>query len=85
MKYFRKILLQWLKALSLQCMFRNLFPKMNDKEIGIEKTPSYFDCSDPDIAKRIRESVPGIKLLLIVCNPTARAFSDYTHQVKAYI
>jgi len=63
-------------------LFRNLFPLLNDKEIGIEKTPSYFDCSDQDVAKRIKENAPDVKLLLIVCDPIERALSDFTHQVN---
>ena len=53
---------------------------LNDKEIGMEKTPKYFDCS-PNVEKRIKETVPGIKILLVVCDPTRRAFSDFIHQV----
>ena len=61
--------------------FRNLFPSMNNLEMGIEKTPTYFDCSNYEVASRVKDNVPKVKILLIVCDPTARAFSDYVHQV----
>ncbi|CAK8691490.1 unnamed protein product [Clavelina lepadiformis] len=58
----------------------SFFPPTNDIEWGMEKTPAYFDSPPFDFPSRIKDMVPNAKLLLIVCDPTKRAFSDYVHE-----
>ncbi|XP_076799443.1 heparan sulfate glucosamine 3-O-sulfotransferase 2-like isoform X1 [Clavelina lepadiformis] len=60
--------------------YRAFFPPTNSMELGMEKTPIYFVHSDLDIPSAIKNMVPEAKLLLIVCDPTKRSFSDYTHE-----
>ena len=48
----------------------------------MEKTPDYFDSPPYDVPNRIASTLPGVKLLLIICDPTKRAFSDYIHEVS---
>ena len=61
---------------------RNIFPPINDKQIAMEKTPSYFDDPPHNLPESIINNLPNTKLLLIVCDPTKRAFSDYVHEVR---
>ena len=62
-------------------IYRNLFPYVNDREKVIEKTPSYFMHPPSELPERIYNILPEAKLLLMVCDPTPRVFSDYIHQV----
>ena len=61
---------------------RKFFPLINDKQIAMEKTPSYFDGLPHNLPESIIKNLPNVKLLLIVCEPAKRAFSDYVHEVR---
>ncbi|XP_076800796.1 heparan sulfate glucosamine 3-O-sulfotransferase 2-like [Clavelina lepadiformis] len=60
--------------------YRAYFPPTNRMELGMEKTPTYFNHPDLSIPLSIKNMVPMAKLLLIVCDPTMRSFSDYVHE-----
>lgn len=45
-----------------------------------EKTPTYSYL--PECAKRIHETIPGVKLIWIFRNPVNRTYSNYLHAVK---
>uniref|UniRef100_A0A673WEH8 Sulfotransferase n=1 Tax=Salmo trutta TaxID=8032 RepID=A0A673WEH8_SALTR len=45
-------------------------------QLTVEKTPAYFTSSK--VPERIHDMNPGIKLLLILRDPTERVLSDYT-------
>jgi len=47
----------------------------------MEKTPVYFDYPPHDLPQAMKSALPNVKLLLIICDPTKRAFSDYVHEV----
>ncbi|CAK8694655.1 unnamed protein product [Clavelina lepadiformis] len=64
--------------------YKNLFPYVNDREKIIEKTPSYFMYPPSELPERIYNILPEAKLLLMVCDPTPRVFSDYIHQTIRY-
>ena len=53
-------------------------PFIKEGQLTMEKTPSYFyGTSVPD---RIRENEPHAKLILTLCDPVTRSFSDYVHE-----
>nr|XP_039273196.1 heparan sulfate glucosamine 3-O-sulfotransferase 1-like [Styela clava] len=49
-------------------------------EISFEKTPAYFNWG-LETPKYIRELVPNAKLLLVLCDPTKRTYSDYFQEI----
>jgi hypothetical protein len=56
------------------------FP-LQPHQIKIEASPEYLFL--PHIAKRIRDTVPSVKLIVLLRNPTDRAISSYFHQLRA--
>ncbi|XP_065343084.1 heparan sulfate glucosamine 3-O-sulfotransferase 5 [Cloeon dipterum] len=56
--------------------YRAKMPESYERQITIEKSPSYFVTSEA--SERIRAMNASIKLLLIVREPVVRAISDYT-------
>ncbi|XP_061412529.1 heparan sulfate glucosamine 3-O-sulfotransferase 1-like isoform X2 [Lethenteron reissneri] len=56
--------------------YRQQMPLTNEAQMTVEKTPAYF--SSPVAPRRIHELDPGMRLLLIVRDPTQRVISDYT-------
>lgn len=67
--------------------YRSFFPTQKEKEelekkLGLlaitgEASPSYF--FHPYAAKRIKETLPNVKLILVLRNPVERAYSHYNH------
>lgn len=51
------------------------FPAMSDNFITGEASPGYL--YHPECPKRIRELVPGVKLIVLLRNPIERAYSAY--------
>nr|XP_039272597.1 heparan sulfate glucosamine 3-O-sulfotransferase 1-like isoform X2 [Styela clava] len=49
-------------------------------EISFEKTPAYFNWG-LTVPERLRELVPNAKLLLVLCDPTKRTYSDYVQEI----
>ncbi|XP_076800793.1 heparan sulfate glucosamine 3-O-sulfotransferase 6-like isoform X2 [Clavelina lepadiformis] len=60
--------------------YRSYFPPTNEMEFGMEKTPIYFDSSNINLASTMKKMVPKAKILLMVCDPTMRSFSDYNYE-----
>jgi len=60
--------------------YKKFFENVTGERIITEKTPSYF--YDRDVPKRIKETLPDIKLLFILRNPIDRAYSHYWHNVR---
>ncbi len=60
--------------------YRAHFPLVKPK-IHIEASPEYLFL--PHIAKRIKDTAPSAKLIVLLRNPTDRAISSYFHQVRA--
>ena len=52
------------------------------RHITAEKTPSYM--TDPKVPERIKKEFPNIQILFLLCEPGARAYSDfkYLHRTK---
>lgn len=61
--------------------YKSFFPIkiFNKKSISGEATPDYIH--NPKVAKRIKKLNPNIKLIIVLRNPTDRAFSHY-HYMK---
>jgi hypothetical protein len=52
----------------------------NQKAVGEASTSYLFG---PDVPKRIRSSLPDVKLICILRDPVERAFSSYWHTIKS--
>jgi hypothetical protein len=51
--------------------------------ISIDKSPSYISTENfPDIASRMHMYLPKAKIVVSVCNPSLRLFSEYNHQIE---
>ena len=51
----------------------------------MEKTPQYFDDLPYNLPENIANSLPGVKILLVVCEPSQRVFSEFVHEVTPKI
>ena len=51
----------------------------NEKAVG-EKSPPY--CFSPTAPERIQRDLPGVRLIWLFRNPTARSYSHYWHSVS---
>ena len=60
--------------------FRSQLPTSLEGQLTIEKTPAYLVCQE--VPERVKETVPNVKLLLVVRNPVTRAISDYTQSLR---
>lgn len=50
-------------------------------DVVLEKTPDYFASADV-AASRIKQTIPSVKLILLLCDPVERAFSEYYQKVS---
>ncbi|XP_075035634.1 heparan sulfate glucosamine 3-O-sulfotransferase 2-like [Mixophyes fleayi] len=60
--------------------YKNLMPRSLDRQITVEKTPSYFVTREAP--RRISHMSPRVKLIVVVRNPVTRAISDYTQTLS---
>lgn len=60
-------------------------PLSNNIQVVMEKTPAYFDHTPYNMPEKMKSSIPNVKLILVVCEPVARAFSDYVHEVGRHL
>ncbi|XP_059477019.1 heparan sulfate glucosamine 3-O-sulfotransferase 5-like [Neocloeon triangulifer] len=62
--------------------YRKQMPAARPDQVILEKTPIYF----PSLAapERIYDSIPNVKLILIVRDPIVRLVSDYLHEKIHY-
>lgn len=59
-------------------------PSASKHELIMEKTPVYFTSPIIDLPARIKKDLPNAKLILVLCDPVKRSYSDYTHEVLSY-
>jgi hypothetical protein len=55
--------------------YSNMFPDVEDGHITFEASPGYFE--NKGVAQRIKENLPGVKLIVNIRNPADRAWSHY--------
>ncbi|CAH1800961.1 unnamed protein product [Owenia fusiformis] len=55
-------------------------PKTAENVMAFDKTPEYFDMSDPLHIYRMN---PRIKLIIVICDPVRRSQSSYAHHYSA--
>ncbi|XP_039269839.2 heparan sulfate glucosamine 3-O-sulfotransferase 1-like [Styela clava] len=60
--------------------YKTFLPKVSPHELLFEKTPAYFNWNS-SIPNLIKKDVPDAKIILVLCDPTARVFSDYEQEV----
>jgi len=63
--------------------YRSFFPlksSLGDHKITCEASPNYI--LNPVAPKRIKETLPDVKLILVMRNPIERAISHYFHMVR---
>jgi hypothetical protein len=66
--------------------YKNQFPKTNGQSVLLEATPRYLYVKS--VAKRITESIPDVKIIVMIREPIARAFSAwnmYRHFFKSVV
>lgn len=61
--------------------YLDLFSAGSQFAVRGEASPSYLDLYQPAI-QRMREAVPGVKIVILLRHPTRRAFSEYVHLVR---
>jgi hypothetical protein len=66
------------KFLKKKGWYKSFFPFVKEGKITGEATPYYF--SHPKAAKRIKETYPDIKIILVLRNPIDRAISSFYKQ-----
>lgn len=54
-------------------------PHVHDHEVIIEKTPAYF--KGKDVPRRIHGTIPHAKIIVIMCDPVNRTYSDFKQHV----
>jgi hypothetical protein len=64
----------------LNFYFKEAWDKKTSAQLFGEKTTSYYESETA--LKRIKESFPGCKIIMILRNPTTRAISNYYFSVK---
>ena len=64
--------------------FRSQFPPSTSSQVTFEKTPKYFTrrIVPSRINQTYAEENQNIKFLLLLCDPTMRVFSDYSHDLR---
>lgn len=62
--------------------YRSFFPVISESDAKItgEATPYYL--YDPHVPKRVAAVVPSVKLIILLRNPTDRAYSHYQFEVR---
>ena len=60
--------------------YRSRFPFRNEALITGEATPTYI--FHPHAPQRIKDSIPSIKLIVLLRNPVDRAISHYYHNLR---
>ena len=56
-------------------------PDWKNWTVAIEKSPSYFETETfPGIVDQIQGALPHSKIVITLCNPTERLFSEYNHK-----
>lgn len=60
-----------------------MLPDAGDDELIVEKTPAYFVTMPYDLPYKIKKVMPNVKLILLLCDPVKRAFSDYAQRVNS--
>jgi len=63
--------------------YRAHFPKKNEIKFNtkvFEATPAYL--FNPDSPKRILKTIPNVKIIILLRNPTERAISHYLHGAR---
>lgn len=65
--------------------YQSFFPKTEGVRIYFESTPQYsFRDEFPQVAKRIHDFDPGMKIMYIVREPVSRIISHFNHWARVY-
>lgn len=74
--------IRWYLAHFPSISYRNYVKKLRGQDIVTgEASPNYF--FHPHVPSRIFETVPKVKLIVMLRNPVERAYSHFWHEVKA--
>ena len=61
--------------------YKNLFNPSKRSDFVFEKTPKYL--GSKNTPKRIKKMLGNIKIVVVVCNPVYRAWSDWSHVIHS--
>lgn len=64
--------------------YAKILPQTNGVDsITVDKSPSYFNTEIfPGVAQRAKEILPNAKVVVSLCNPAERVYSEYHHNMK---
>uniref|UniRef100_H2ZBZ5 Sulfotransferase n=1 Tax=Ciona savignyi TaxID=51511 RepID=H2ZBZ5_CIOSA len=57
-----------------------MMPEVGPNDFVMEKTPAYFSFPPYQIPRLIKTHVPQAKIVLILCEPAKRVYSDFVHE-----
>ncbi|XP_077976439.1 heparan sulfate glucosamine 3-O-sulfotransferase 6-like [Styela clava] len=60
--------------------YKSQMPEVTDGELIMEKTPPYFNSPPESLPEIINKDVPNAKLILVLCDPVKRSYSDFIHE-----
>nr|XP_009858508.1 heparan sulfate glucosamine 3-O-sulfotransferase 1 isoform X1 [Ciona intestinalis] len=64
--------------------YLSMMPEVSPNTAVMEKTPAYFSFPPYGIPKLIKANVPQAKIVLILCEPAKRVYSDFVHEWAWY-
>lgn len=56
-------------------------PWATEDHIVLESSPNYFTWPPFGMPKRIKNLLPNVKILLLLCDPVNRTFVDFNEEV----
>lgn len=65
--------------------YREMQAPVSDHEIAMEKTPAYFHTQPHELPEIMINDNAKVKLVLILCEPSRRALSDYAMRVSSFV
>ena len=57
-------------------------PLAEDIVLVGERTPNYFSFPPAAVPKIIKDKLPDVKIIIVLCDPAKRAVSDFVHEVS---
>ncbi|XP_077976109.1 heparan sulfate glucosamine 3-O-sulfotransferase 3B1-like isoform X2 [Styela clava] len=60
--------------------YKSQMPEVTDGELIMEKTPPYLNSPPESLPEIFNKDVPNAKLILVLCDPVKRSYSDFIHE-----
>ena len=69
-------------CIACRITFRESFTPAKPLVMVSEKTPAYFNWPPAQIPIHVKKELPGVKIVVVLCDPVKRAISDFAHEVS---